>query len=429
MKKVSIILTNRNTKDYLELAITSIYKNNMDVILNGGEIIVLDDNSTDGSKEMLEHMENNLKNFYWTSHDNNERLGLMILNEAGIFFSDNELIFLGHSDMYYGEDCIKNLEKYIEPKKVICSTRIEPPIYPDEPIRYQRHFGMTPETFKEESFNDEVRTLKTDRLTEGVFAPTLMYKEDFCGYDPSFLPQSREDSRLFYQMAEKGVKFFQSWSSLVYHFSGKGSRKKDNEADSKEWVNSNYKNTKNFIRLYKDYPKHLNRQPDSSLKEVKLSLCVSTYKDESRIYKFLENVEPYFDEIIIASDDKFEDNTLNEIHRYIAEEGKLCETFNPNKFKFLIVNFNNDYSDIRNQMQEVVTSEWCFHADPDEYLPEDLMISLRNIIKGVNNDIKVFGIARMNYLENVLVNDIPRKNWNKQDLEKIKNDYENKKSK
>jgi len=423
MKKISVILTNRNTRDYLELAIQSIYANNQDLIESGGEVIVLDDNSNDGSKEILEELESQLKNFYWVSHDNSDRLGLMILNEAGIFFSDNELIFLGHSDMVYAKCCFKNLEKYIEKGKVICSTRIEPPIYQDESIRYQREFGKTPEEFKEKEFNEEVERLKTDKLTDGVFAPILMYKEDFCGYDKNFLPQSREDSTLFYQMAKKGIKFLQSWSSIVYHFSGKGSRKKDSLEDSEEWRKTNYKNTKNFIRLFGELPNHLDKQPNIDEK-IKLTLCVATHNDENRIYSFIERMEPWFDEIIILDDSK--DNTVKIIHKFIEKEKTMSKLFEENKIIFIReIKFNNDYSELRNTMQKFATKEWCLHADPDEEFSVDLLNSLRFLIKTQGNQKEVFGFARANYLNGVLVNDIPRQYWNEKTLKGIKENAEN----
>ena len=286
INRVSIILTTRNTSKYIRLSVESLRK---DKFNDNFEIIIMDDNSKDGTKAWLKYYADKL-NFKYVTHNKPKRKGLMILTEEALKIAKNDIVFLGHSDMGYGKDCIKNLLKYMKPKTVVCSTRIEPPIYPEESIRYTRDYGNTADEFKLEEFEKEVERLKKDVLTEGVFAPTMINKKDFYdinGYDKEFIPNSREDSDLFYRLAKNGVKFYQSWSSIVYHFSGKGSRKKDSLKDSEEWQKTNYKNTRNFIRIYGELPNHLDKQPIVKDK-IKLTLCVATHNDEDRISNFLE---------------------------------------------------------------------------------------------------------------------------------------------
>jgi len=413
MKKVSVILTNRDTLQYLKIAIESLRLNNEPV----HEIIVLDDNSKDGSKEWIKKNAEKYGFNYWLNEEK-DRMGLMILNEKGISLAKNDIIFLGHSDMYYGKDCIKNLIKYLKPKTVVCSTRIEPPIYSDEWCRYQRDYGMTADEFMKNNFNVEVERLKTNKVTVGVFAPTMLYKKDWFGYDLEFLPQSREDDDIFYTMKKKGYNFIQSWSSFVYHFSGKGSRHKDNSLnDTEEWKKSNYKNTRNFIRKHKTIPRHNKWHNPQLAPNISLTLCVATFNDENRIGGFLEKMEPFFDEIVIA--DESEDNTLNVIEAYKEKETKISKLFNPNKIKIFKKKLNGDYSELRNFMNKQVTSDWVLHADTDENYSMDMLTNLRFVIDKLKNNTNVIGFPRANYLDGILVNDIPRHLWNRDYLNKV----------
>ena len=71
------------------------------------------------------------------------------------------------------------------------------------------------------------KSFEEDRITEGIFAPWCMYKEDFLsigGHDELFAPQSREDSDLFNRFSLNGYELIQSWDALVYHFTSRGSR-------------------------------------------------------------------------------------------------------------------------------------------------------------------------------------------------------------
>ena len=74
-------------------------------------------------------------------------------------------------------------------------------------------------------------------------------------------------------------------------------------------------------------------------------------------------------------------------------------------------------------MHSKSTNDWCFHLDSDEIMSQNNLLGLRELIESnQNNKIDVFGFTRLNYLNNVLVNDIPRNLWNKENLERIRNE-------
>jgi hypothetical protein len=129
-------------------------------------------------------------------------------------------------------------------------------------------FGIEVEDFDINKFNNWVNTEykpKHDTLvTEGIFAPWCMYKEDFLaigGHDELFAPQSKEDSDLFNRFQLKGYKFIQPWDALVYHFTSRGSRFNKHAGgaagkNSEEWKKTNSKNERNFIRKWGTVVQH-----------------------------------------------------------------------------------------------------------------------------------------------------------------------------
>jgi len=106
---------------------------------------------------------------------------------------------------------------------------------------------------------------KKNKVTEGIFAPWVIYKKDFQaigGHDPLFAPQSKEDSDIFNRFVLAGYKLVQTWSGYVYHMTCRGSRFKDGAKrnphgqvfmkgrESNEWLEQNLRSTRNFIRKW-----------------------------------------------------------------------------------------------------------------------------------------------------------------------------------
>lgn len=99
--------------------------------------------------------------------------------------------------------------------------------------KYVRSFGLEPEEFDKDAFSKfvwEYEYLKQDEVTDGIFAPWCMYKEDFQaieGHDKLFAPMELEDSDIFNRMYLAGYKLVQSRDAFVYHMTCRGSRFKD----------------------------------------------------------------------------------------------------------------------------------------------------------------------------------------------------------
>jgi hypothetical protein len=187
--------------------------------------------------------------------------------DKGIEIARTEIIFAFHADMVAGPDLDTNILKHLKPGVVVSATRIEPPLHPPGPEKVTEDFGVEADQFKKDEFISYCRKLSTlnkDKFTEGIFAPWCMYKSDYLaigGHDELFAPQSKEDSDLFNRFVLNGYKVIQSWDSLVYHFTSRGSRFNKHAGggagkNSEEWLYTTNKNSRNFIRKWGHFVKH-----------------------------------------------------------------------------------------------------------------------------------------------------------------------------
>ena len=255
--KITFVIPSRNNLEFLQLAYQSIRN-----LSTKHEVLVLNDASTDGTQEWI----NNQKDQDLIVHHNPgpERIGIVGMFDKGIEMARTDIIMAFHSDMVACKDFDVNILKHLEKGKIITGTRVEPPLHPDGPEKIMMNFGIEVDEFNMEEWYEKSELLKNERVTEGIFAPWCMYKEDFLsigGHDELFAPQSKEDSDLFNRFHLKGYKFIQPWDALVYHFTSRGSRFNKHAGgsagkNSDEWLHTTTKNGRNFIRKWGDFIKH-----------------------------------------------------------------------------------------------------------------------------------------------------------------------------
>ena len=271
MKPISFILPSRNNLKYLKQAYESIRKNSS----VEHEICIADDASTDGTMEQVLVWMKRDKNIQFHRNQGPERLGHTILYDTLINeYATHDVVMIFHADMYLCPNSDIEIEKHLEPGKVVSLTRIEPPLHPDGPEKIIEDFGIEPEEFRE---NNLLRWIKDereqgeDKITNGIFAPWAIYKKDFQkigGHDPLYAPQSKEDSDIFNRFVLAGYELIQTWQGFVYHMTSRGSRFKDgalrNPAgqvfmkgrESTEWLEQNTRSTRNFIRKWGHMVQH-----------------------------------------------------------------------------------------------------------------------------------------------------------------------------
>ena len=251
---ISFIIPTRNNLPYLKLAYGSIRR-----FYPEYEVIILDDNSDDGTKEWLKEITS--KDKFTTSIPNhkNRQVGHTVLYDIGVAASHNEIFTIFHADMVCGPNYVENLLKWLHPGGVVAATRIEPPLHPPGKEKITKDFGTYAEDFKEADFyafcaEEQMKPENKSIITRGIFAPWAMYKKDFQaigGHDKLFAPFPYEDSDLFQRMNLAHYQINQSRDSFVYHFTCRGHRwTKKVQQDDLFYKLCCAKNTAHFIRKW-----------------------------------------------------------------------------------------------------------------------------------------------------------------------------------
>ena len=269
-KVISFIQPSRSNLKYLKWSYHSIRKN----LGYRHEICWADDFSDDGTWEWMNEIKDKDPNIKIHRNEGPTRLGHTILYDTLVDIATNDIVMIYHADMYACPGMDEAMLKHLEPGVVVSATRIEPPLHPDGPEKILMDFGIEPEEFDEQglwNFLEDDKLHSEDKLTEGIFAPWVIYKDDFLaigGHDPLYAPQSKEDSDIFNRFVLAGYKLVQTWQGFVYHMTSRGSRFKDgamrNPAgqvfmkgrESDEWLKQNLRSTRNFIRKWGHMVRH-----------------------------------------------------------------------------------------------------------------------------------------------------------------------------
>jgi glycosyltransferase involved in cell wall biosynthesis len=215
---ISFIIPSYNNLQHLKNVYASILKHAPHT-----EVILLDDGSTDGTWEWMQQ-QNCLK------YRSETRVGHTILYDKGIELATNDIVGILHADMILGPNYIKNVLKHLQPGRVVCGTRIEPPLHPEGKEKIIKNFGLDFDSLDVNSFEKyciEVQQKYENETTKGMFAPWVIYKKDFQaigGHDAGFAPFPYEDSDIFQRWILAGYDLIQSRDAFVYHLTCRGHR-------------------------------------------------------------------------------------------------------------------------------------------------------------------------------------------------------------
>jgi len=277
--KISLIQPGRNNLKYLKWSYDSIRKNQGS---HEVEICVADDFSNDGTWDWCQEMMEKDPLFKAIRNEGPTRLGHTILYDTLVNeVATKDICMIYHADMYLCPGALDSIKEHLTDKTIVSLTRIEPPLHPDGPEKILFDCGIEPEEFHEETLMSYLQMSSKDRsnkTTEGIFAPWAFYKKDFQeigGHDPIFAPQSKEDTDIFNRFQLNGIKFIQTWEGCVYHMTCRGSRFADGakrnpngevfmkNRETDEWLKQNQKSTREFLRKWGHYCKH-----DSLMKPI-----------------------------------------------------------------------------------------------------------------------------------------------------------------
>jgi glycosyltransferase involved in cell wall biosynthesis len=259
MDKITFCIPSKSNVRYLKTCIPSIRKYSY---RNDHDIIIFVDSDEDGTVEWLEEVKNKYNIQYYVNPNLGEKLyGIGRAYDFCVEKSTTDVFMIFHADMMLGRDADLKAFNHLKSKTVVCSTRVEPPIHPNGGEKILEDFGMWPEEFQELEFDNYVdKCLNEDKVTEGIFAPWMMYKSEFLdilgGHDP-IMHSCREDSDLFNRMLLAGFNFIQPWNSLVYHLTGRGAGSFDGDPERhKKWQEDMNNSTLEFIRKWGTNVKH-----------------------------------------------------------------------------------------------------------------------------------------------------------------------------
>jgi hypothetical protein len=158
--------------------------------------------------------------------------------------ANNQIVSYLQSDMVICKNYDLELLYRVQPKMILCSTRIEPPLHGNSGEKITWDFGLDPVKFDLLSFTNYAESQKLDKYTEYFFAPFTMYKDTWNsigGHDTLFR-RSREDSDILTRLILNNVLIKQTWAALVYHFTCTSSR-------GKNWFDPNNQEAQDRARL------------------------------------------------------------------------------------------------------------------------------------------------------------------------------------
>lgn len=258
MEKITFCIPSKSNLRYLKTCIPSIREN---AYRKDHDIIVFVDSDEDGTVEWLDQV----KDTYGITYYVNPNLGSSLYGigrayDYCINRSTTDIFMIFHADMMLGKHADLKAYEHLAPSTVVCSTRVEPPLHPTAGEKILLDFGLWPEEWKQDEFNKFVESQLTEtKVTNGIFAPWMMFKKDFeriGGHDPS-LKSCREDSDVFNRMLLAGYTFKQPWNSLVYHLTGRGAGSFDGDpARHEAWKLEMNNSTREFIRKWGSGVKH-----------------------------------------------------------------------------------------------------------------------------------------------------------------------------
>lgn len=138
---------------------------------------------------------------------------------------EGEIIILLNSDMWVAKGWLTNLLKNLieDENRVVTSLLVESGKIPSIlPYTVVQDFGRTPETFREEEFEQFAESIKRDEIKPlGTFMPMAIYKKFFVesgGYPQGNVQGISGDQIFFYEILKNlGLKHFTAFDSICYH--------------------------------------------------------------------------------------------------------------------------------------------------------------------------------------------------------------------
>jgi len=344
-EQVTLVVPSSNNLRHLKNAYTSIKTHAPNC-----KIVMLDDGSTDGTTEWLAGIsDDNITALYRSD----ERVGHTILYDKGIELAETEVVGIMHADMILGPYYLENLLKHLQKETVVCATRVEPPLHPAGKEKIIRDFGTDFDNLNLDAFEAYVLEAQheyKDLTTNGMFAPWIIYKEDFVamgGHDALFAPFPYEDSDIFQRWILHGYELIQSRDSFVYHLTCRGHRwTNEIGKDDDYFKNASAKAARNYIRKWGSWIENDEYQMPILKPRYDIGVVVDNcdanlllslepwfnniYVDQTLIADYIEYEQPKTDLILEARVRNIEEPKQNDILIYFDAKDNVDLNIVPN---------------------------------------------------------------------------------------------------
>jgi GT2 family glycosyltransferase len=223
VNRITFCIPSKDNLRYLKSSVTSIRENSSTDV----DIIVYVDSDNDGTIKWLD--ENDVK---YVVNESKTPKGIAYGYNRCIELAETNIVCMFHADMYMGKGFDNAILKHIKPLTVVSGTRIEPPLHPEGHEKIVRNFGMYPEDFMKDEFDSFVgESIQTysGKITNGIFAPWAVYKEDITsiGMHDERFHSYHEDSDIFNRFLLNGYDLTQTWEGFVYHLTCRGGQFQD----------------------------------------------------------------------------------------------------------------------------------------------------------------------------------------------------------
>jgi GT2 family glycosyltransferase len=344
-EQVTLVIPGYNNLRHLKNCYASIKKHASDI-----KLILLDDGSRDGTFEWISSLNDpNITSIYRSE----KRLGHVILYDKGVDLAETEIVGIFHCDMIMGPNYIENVLKHLQKETVVCGTRIEPPLHPPGKEKIIQNFGMDFDDLNIEAFEEysvKAQEEFKDQTTDGMFAPWIIYKEDFVamgGHDALFAPFPYEDSDIFQRWILHGYELIQSRDSFVYHLTCRGHRfVEEIGKDDDYFKNASAKAARNYIRKWGSWIDNDEYQRPILKPRYDIGIVVENcdanlllslepwfnniYVDQSIIADYIEYEQPKTDLILEARVRPIEEPKQNDILIYFDAKDNVDLNIVPN---------------------------------------------------------------------------------------------------
>lgn len=303
---VSFVIPGYNNLRHLKNCYESVKKHAPDC-----EMIIIDDGSTDGTWEWARLLMD--PNVLAIRFD--ERRGHTIRYDFGISKAKHDIVGILHCDMIIGPNYVQNMLKHLKPKTVVCATRVEPPIHPHGREKIIMNFGMDFHDLRTSDFDafcKRTQEANANYTTKGMFAPWILYKEDFDyvgGHDPLFAPFPYEDSDIFQRWMLAGYDMVQSRDALVYHLTCRGHRFTEEIGKDDEYYKIvSRKAARNYVRKWGTWIQNDEYQLPIMSPKYNVAFVIN-----SRLsLPALEYFEPWCDALYVTDDTQVKEYVLKE---------------------------------------------------------------------------------------------------------------------